>query len=312
MSRIEVDELKELFAEWGLWSLVDDISPDGDGHGDNLELTKEGLEAERMINQLLEEKTEQSNKVSVNGKEWKERYIERYAERDRICKKCGHPEGMHYWNGAGNDMYAGFSTCLVDGCHCVYDEKNMEEVIVKESVEDEIDFIEQLLSEKTFSKEELEFLQCVLNDNETVRYYSNGGDGYIGEYIEPILEKIYKLLDEENEHIKTHKKFLKLAKKQKELGERLKEILDRNSWEEEVYDGDDYSMVEYFDKETITKELIDFISQLLSERTFSKEELELILYNINYNDGDEVIYLADDEEVGKLKSKIYNLLREKE
>lgn len=62
-----------------------------------------------------------------------------------------------------------------------------------------IDFIEQLLSEKTFSKEELEFLQCVLNDNETVRYYSNGGDGYIGEYIEPILEKISKLLEEENE-----------------------------------------------------------------------------------------------------------------
>jgi len=56
MSRIEVDELKELFAEWGLWSLVDDISPDGDGHGDNLELTREGLEAKRMIDRLLEDK----------------------------------------------------------------------------------------------------------------------------------------------------------------------------------------------------------------------------------------------------------------
>ena len=56
MSRIETEELKELFAEWGLWSLIDDISDDGDGHGDNLQLTKEGLEAERMIDRLLEEK----------------------------------------------------------------------------------------------------------------------------------------------------------------------------------------------------------------------------------------------------------------
>jgi len=59
MSRIEVDELKELFAEWGLWSLIDDISDDGDGHGDNLQLTKEGLEAERMIDRLLEDKIEE-------------------------------------------------------------------------------------------------------------------------------------------------------------------------------------------------------------------------------------------------------------
>ena len=46
MSRIETEELKELFAEWGLWSLIDDISDDGDGHGDNLQLTKEGLESD--------------------------------------------------------------------------------------------------------------------------------------------------------------------------------------------------------------------------------------------------------------------------
>ena len=59
MSRIEIDELKELFAEWGLWSLIDDISDDGDGHGDNLQLTKEGLEAERMIDRLLEDKIEE-------------------------------------------------------------------------------------------------------------------------------------------------------------------------------------------------------------------------------------------------------------
>jgi len=59
MSKIEIDELKELFAEWGLWSLIDDISDDGDGHGDNLQLTKEGLEAERMIDRLLEDKIEE-------------------------------------------------------------------------------------------------------------------------------------------------------------------------------------------------------------------------------------------------------------
>jgi len=59
MSRIETEELKELFAEWGLWSLIDDISDDGDGHGDNLQLTKEGLEAERMIDRLLEDKIEE-------------------------------------------------------------------------------------------------------------------------------------------------------------------------------------------------------------------------------------------------------------
>ena len=59
MSRIETEELKELFAEWGLWSLIDDISDDGDGHGDNLQLTKEGLEAGRMMDRLLEDKIEE-------------------------------------------------------------------------------------------------------------------------------------------------------------------------------------------------------------------------------------------------------------
>ena len=70
MSRIETEELKELFAEWGLWSLIDDISDDGDGHGDNLQLTKEGLEAERMIDRLLEEKIVEvlhGLKLKLNG-----------------------------------------------------------------------------------------------------------------------------------------------------------------------------------------------------------------------------------------------------
>lgn len=59
MNKIETEDIKELFAEWGLWSLIDDISDDGDGHGDNLQLTKEGLEAERMIDRLLEDKIEE-------------------------------------------------------------------------------------------------------------------------------------------------------------------------------------------------------------------------------------------------------------
>ena len=55
---------------------------------------------------------------------------------------------------------------------------------------------------------------------------------------------------------------------------------------------------------------IDFIEQLLSERAFSNEELELILYNINYNEGDEVTFLADEKKQSKLKSKISKLLKE--
>jgi hypothetical protein len=53
------------------------------------------------------------------------------------------------------------------------------------------------------------------------------------------------------------------SEKKDEWRKRLEDILESNSWEEEVYDGDDYSMVEYFDKEMIIKELIEFISQLL-------------------------------------------------
>jgi hypothetical protein len=49
-----MENIKELFAEWGLWSLVEDISDDGDGTGDNLQLTKEGSEAQRMIERELD------------------------------------------------------------------------------------------------------------------------------------------------------------------------------------------------------------------------------------------------------------------
>ena len=62
MNKIETEDIKELFAEWGLWSLIDDVSHDGDGHGDNLQLTKEGLEAERMINLLLSDQSHKQPK----------------------------------------------------------------------------------------------------------------------------------------------------------------------------------------------------------------------------------------------------------
>ena len=68
-----MENIKELFAEWGLWSLVEDISDDGDGTGDNLQLTKEGLEAHRMIEELLEER-ETENRMKIKG--WKTRWEE--------------------------------------------------------------------------------------------------------------------------------------------------------------------------------------------------------------------------------------------
>jgi len=57
-----MENIKELFAEWGLWSLVEDISDDGDGTGDNLQLTKEGSEAQRMIDQELDKAREEGRR----------------------------------------------------------------------------------------------------------------------------------------------------------------------------------------------------------------------------------------------------------
>ena len=57
-----MENIKELFAEWGLWSLVEDISDDGDGTGDNLQLTKEGSEAQRMIDQELDKAREEGKR----------------------------------------------------------------------------------------------------------------------------------------------------------------------------------------------------------------------------------------------------------
>ena len=101
------EDIKELFAEWGLWSLIDDISDDGDGHGDNLQLTKEGLEAERMLNLLL---SDQSQKQPEKQEEW---------ERE-LRFTYGH---LYYQNEEG------------EFCQIVNE------------IDDLIDFISQLLSE---------------------------------------------------------------------------------------------------------------------------------------------------------------------
>jgi len=61
-----MENIKELFAEWGLWSLVEDISDDGDGTGDNLQLTKEGSEAQRMIDQELDKAREEGRKSAIH------------------------------------------------------------------------------------------------------------------------------------------------------------------------------------------------------------------------------------------------------
>jgi len=192
MNKIETEDIKELFAEWGLWSLVDDISDDGDGHGDNLQLTKEGLEAERMINQLLEEKTEQSNKVSVNGKEWKKRLKEildgnsweeevydgddysmiEYFDKEMIIKEL-----------------IGFISQLLSeeyqrGVKEGTEGKFYEKIEVVSQIPEEV--VEQLLSERTFTKEELFMLKLAVND-----IYNNGNNAYEG-----ISKKISKLLKE--------------------------------------------------------------------------------------------------------------------
>lgn len=148
MSRIETDELKELFAEWGLWSLVDDISPDGDGHGDNLQLTKEGLEAERMINLLL---SDQSQNQQEKQEEWYCECGERVENGEHICddkyKKKVKLGKQDEWKERLAKYLKGTEYALWYG----------NEWDLSDEVEE---FISQLLSEKTFNKEELKYLKA--------------------------------------------------------------------------------------------------------------------------------------------------------
>lgn len=54
-----MENIKEIFASFGLWSLVKDFSDDGTGIGDDLQLTKEGSEVQRMIEQELDKAREE-------------------------------------------------------------------------------------------------------------------------------------------------------------------------------------------------------------------------------------------------------------
>lgn len=47
-----MENWKELLASFGLWLLVEDISDDGDGEGDNLQLTKDG---ELFVSEIQQE-----------------------------------------------------------------------------------------------------------------------------------------------------------------------------------------------------------------------------------------------------------------
>ena len=86
-----MENIKELFAEWGLCSLVEDISDDGDGIGDDLQLTKEGEEARRMIDQELDKAREEGRKEVLKEVEYalaKDlRYELRFTEIQEVLSK---------------------------------------------------------------------------------------------------------------------------------------------------------------------------------------------------------------------------------
>lgn len=72
-----MENWKEIFASFGLWSLVDDISDDGDGQGDNLQLTKDGELFVSKIQQELDRAREEGYQQGVENlykyghKKWK-------------------------------------------------------------------------------------------------------------------------------------------------------------------------------------------------------------------------------------------------
>ena len=77
-----MENIKEIFASFGLWSLVEDISDDGDGIGDDLQLTKEGEEARRMIDQEIEKAREEGRRENYNA-QLEEIEMSRNEERKR-------------------------------------------------------------------------------------------------------------------------------------------------------------------------------------------------------------------------------------
>lgn len=161
-------------------------------------------------------------------------------------------------------------------------------------------YVYELLSEKAFSKEELYRLSIWSGDI--------GAFGIVSKEDAELINKIYKLLDEENEHIKTHKKFLKLAEKQEEWEEELRFTYGHLYYQNE--EGEFCQIVNEID------DLIDFISQLLSEK--EKEAKQEILRELSYEiDGIKLNKLIDENQeylnkVGKSLLKQIKLLKDEE
>ena len=86
-----MENIKEIFASFGLWSLVEDISDDGDGIGDDLQLTKEGEEARRMIEQELDKAREEGKLEYILSLGWQDtnnEYVKEVLEdADRIANE---------------------------------------------------------------------------------------------------------------------------------------------------------------------------------------------------------------------------------
>lgn len=62
-----MENWKELLASFGLWLLVEDISDDGDGKGDNLQLTKDGELFVSEIQQELDKAREEGRKELLDS-----------------------------------------------------------------------------------------------------------------------------------------------------------------------------------------------------------------------------------------------------
>ena len=65
---MEKKDWREIFAGFGLWSLVEDISEDGDGKEDKLQLTKDGELLLSDIEQEIEKAREEGKKEYIKMK----------------------------------------------------------------------------------------------------------------------------------------------------------------------------------------------------------------------------------------------------
>jgi len=133
-------------------------------------------------------------------------------------------------------------------------------------------------------------------------------DSWIVMSINSIINKQNEIIDvlnqkqpEETEHIKLHKEVFYGVKpeKQEEWSEKLWKLIER--WDK-IPESKDFD-----EAVRIQDEIEELISQLLSERTFTKEELEETkrwYWNLHY--------CQRNNSTDKLKSKISKLLKEEE